>query len=109
MEAPFFEVEEVLTALEADFVELVAAGGLLLGRVHRLVARGALGRLGRLERHDGSISSIELYQASSISISALSRSNNLQSYSSTAAELDMAAPDYCADPRSDLWDQERRI
>ena len=41
----------ILTALEADLVELVSACHLLLGRVHRAVAHRALGRLGRLERH----------------------------------------------------------
>ena len=86
-----FEDEEVLTALKADLVELVATGGFLLGGVHRFVARGALGRLGRLERHDGEPSSEH----------SLSRSSNLQIYSNTAAELDMAAPDD-DDPRSDL-------
>ena len=41
----------ILTALEADLVEGVSAGHLGLGRVHRLAADRALGRLGRLERH----------------------------------------------------------
>ena len=47
----------ILTALEADLVELVSAGHLLLCRVHGLVADRALGRLGRLERHPESCTS----------------------------------------------------
>ena len=41
----------ILTALEADFVELVTAGHLLLGGVDRSAALWALGRLWNLEGH----------------------------------------------------------